>query len=197
MKINLTDPDTRAALATQSEPNYRFSATPQETAFARMLAQGESLPVAFREAGFGTGLTDPQCWTRGARLAKTKRITERIHWFQELIDRKFDVREERVMAELAAVAFSDPADFVTPANEPVAIHDLPRSARAAISQIDMGERPDGSSFLRLRLNDKMKALQALVKIKNMEAAHQANAAPTIQIGFKTAGQTYEHDDEET
>ena len=196
MTIDLTDTDARTALANQSEPHYRFSATPKETAFARLLAQGASLPVAFREAGFGTGLSDAKCWTQGARLAKTKRVTERLHWFEELISRKFDVREERVMAELAAVAFSDPADFVTPDNEPVSIHNLPKSARAAISQIDMGERPDGTTYLRLRLNDKMKALQALVKIKNMEAAHQANSAPTIQIGFKSAGQTYEHDDEE-
>ena len=41
--------------------------------------------------------------------------------------------------------------------------------------------------------DKLKALNQLVKIKDMEKQHQANIAPKIEIGLQK-GATYEEDE---
>jgi len=176
--------DRELALNRMDEPKFSQKATMKEMVFARLLAQGEDLPIALDEAGLASDLTKAQCWSKGARLAKTVRVQERVLWYRELINRRFDVREDRVLGELAAIAFSDPLDFVDDKGEVLPLHKLPKHARAAVSTIDQERREDGTYYIRLRLVDKMKSLNQLVKIKNMEQSHQAATAPTIEIGFK-------------
>jgi hypothetical protein len=175
------------------EPKFSMIATVQETDFARRLAIGVPVPDAYSQSGLGPGKTRKQCWSRGANLAKTKRIEERMEYYSQLATRRMDIREDRILAELASIAFSDPADFVDTHGAPLDIREMPPHARAAINIIDSGLRPDRTPYIRLKLNDKLKALQMLVKIKNMEQAHQSASAPTIEIGFKQ-GATYEDTD---
>ncbi|MBN21326.1 MAG: hypothetical protein CL678_08575 [Bdellovibrionaceae bacterium] len=174
------------------EANFKLMATIEETDFARQIAVGVPLPEAYENCGLGKGMTRRQCWSRGAYLAKSKRIEERTKFFQAMINHRMDIREDRILSELAAIAFSDPADFLDDDGFPLPIKLLPKHARAAISVIDTGVRPTGEPYMRLRLADKLKALNQLVKIKDMEKQHQANTAPKIEIGLK--GRTYEEDE---
>jgi len=166
------------------EPKFSTIATVQETNFARQLAIGVSMPDAYVESGLGKDFTRRQCWSRGANLAKTRRIEERVAHFKSMVNRRMDIREDRILVELASIAFSDPRDFVDDDGFPLPIHMLPPHARAAVNIIDTGIKPGGMPYLRLRLSDKLKALQQLVKIKDMEKAHQAHSAPVIEIGIK-------------
>ena len=175
------------------EAKFKLIATVEETDFARQLAVGVPLPQAYEDCGLGKGMTRRQCWSRGAYLAKSKRIEERTQFFQAMMNHRMDIREDRILGELAAIAFSDPADFLDDDGFPLPIKMLPPHARAAISVIDTGVRPTGEPYLRLRLGDKLKALNQLVKIKDMEKQHQANTAPKIEIGLKK-GTTYEEEE---
>jgi len=88
---------------------------------------------------------------------------------------RFMITNERILQEMACVAFLDPADLLEDDGSVKPIHEMPEEARRAISGLDVSEIWDGprgerqvvGTLKKLGITSKMKALSELARIRNM------------------------------
>lgn len=108
---------------------------------------------------------------------------------QELAE-KFDVSRERVMAEIAKVAFFDSRTLFDPSGNLIPVHELPSDVAAVIAGIDVTvESPhfgpkDGLTVLltkRYKLASKLTALDLLAKILGMYAETQLGELSALKV----------------
>lgn len=104
---------------------------------------------------------------------------------KELLE-QIGVTTYRVLQELAAIAFADVRDYYTESNALKNIKDLPANAAAALICIDVFEvySPDGEKVgetKRIRMNDKLKALELLGRYLNMFEKDNKAAAPQVSV----------------
>jgi hypothetical protein len=182
---DFSDEDAKQAIEASSTRNLRHITSPQEKLFAREMALTGDLSRSYRLAYSQecTHLKPSQIRLKAARLLTRARVDEIYQYYKEAVSARMDIREERILRELACIAFSDPAELY--ADDGVNfknIHEIPAHVRASISKFKTGYTKDGI-ITDLQLNDKMKALQMLVNIKNMDAENKAAKAPTIRIAL--------------
>ena len=184
-----SDPDLREALDSAPQARFQYLASPQEDQFARACVVMPSIRQAYLLAGFPAGTNTLQM---ASRLRGTPRIEERVAHYAAVQAARLDIRDERLLAELAAVAFSDPADFYGPDGDKlVNIHDIPRHARAAIKTInddtrttvDVEGNVTTNRSTHIALIDKGKALETLIRVKGLikDPKTAASATPVVII----------------
>ena len=137
---------------------------PRQEAFCHGVAKGLRKGVAYRQAGYKGDYG----------VARTSSISQRPHILKridELIALGADhaqVTIDKVVRELALIAFSNPSDFVGDDDQPLALHQLTRDQAAAVQTVDVIEQYDGkgrvsSRRFKYRLHDKRAALETLGK----------------------------------
>ena len=189
-----SDEDAKAAIQSTGSPNLQFITSPPEKLFAREMALTGDLARSYRLAfPEKCALLKPaQVRVMAARLLTRDRVDEIYQYYKQAIAARMDIREERILQELAAIAFCDPAQMYEDDGQTLRnIHTIPSHVRAAITKFKTGYTRDGV-MTEVQLIDKMKALQALVNIKNMDAENKAAKAPTVRIKLNT-GATYNVD----
>ena len=172
------DKDLVEAVQRFQAPVFQYTPTTPEILFARYFALSGDLYNAYLQANLPTKATDTKAsiTAKSSRLLATERVQERYQYFRQLIETKMDCREDRVVAELSALAFADPADFYDPATgKLLPINKIPPHARAAIKTYD----PENNE---LQLYDKNATLKTVVAIKNMDGDNKEAQAPKIVIG---------------
>jgi phage terminase small subunit len=142
---------------------------PRQAAFvAHYVANGGNATQAAIKAGYSKQTADQQ----GHALLKHPRvsveITERLAGAQK----ELDVTAERVLAEVAKLAFSNMADYLRAGHDGAPVLDfsnLTRDQAAALESVTVEEFTDGRSDkrevrrTRFKLADKTKSLEMLMK----------------------------------
>lgn len=110
------------------------------------------------------------------RSAIEKRIDER--------SAKSENTQQRILDELKAIAFSDIRKIFTDKNDLKKIHDLDNETAAAVSSIDVEDSHVGkgkfATTKKVKLHDKMRALQMLGKHHGMFKENEASAEDVVK-----------------
>ena len=157
-------------------------ASPQEQAFARIYALTHSTKRAAQAAGL-----DLDEATRFLSLAS---VREQIDYYVELQIQKLDIRTDRILQELAAIGFADPAEFFDDDGDAIPLHQLPPHVRATIKSIDISQTEDlladGTIRTKKRINiqvwDKLKALDIAAKAKGLYLDNAVPPTPIMDMG---------------
>ena len=169
-----------------ANPVFEFIVPPHEQAFAREMALTGDLYKSF-VASFSPddhrNLSPAKVRAKAAHLLSKPRIDERYQYYKTLLASRMDIRSDRILRELASIAFADPADYYEADGRTLRnIHTIPSHARATLESFETGVTRDGN-YTKMKLAPKMAALKMLVDIKNMTADSNRDKAPTINIAL--------------
>ncbi|MDH5572496.1 MAG: terminase small subunit, partial [Gammaproteobacteria bacterium] len=109
----------------------------------------------------------------GPRALKDPHVVEYLEQKRVQAEDKADISEERILKELACLAFLDPADFYQENGDLKSIHDIPEHARRALSGMKitavLANKDDESLVTNkeIKYNDKKPSLELLMKYKGM------------------------------
>lgn len=81
------------------------------------------------------------------------------------------ITTKRILTELARIAFIDPAEFYDEGGNVKDIHSISETARRAISEYSESTGRDGEGRRRVRVSDKLRALELLGKYLGMYKDH--------------------------
>lgn len=142
--------------------------TPKEEAFATGLAAGLSQSDAYRQA-----YPHSQKWrahaihSRASTLAASEKVQQRFAELREKAAAANEVTIERIVAELAKIAFGDARRVMKWGPRGVELLDseqLPDDAAAIVSEVSETVSKEGGS-LKVKTHDKLGALRMLADIK--------------------------------
>ena len=181
------------ALAQIEPPDFQYAATAQEETFARLLPT-HAPEKAYREAGYPCSNNVHKTITLALALAGQPQIVERTSYQRMILEAKYDLRTERIYAEYAAIAFSDPADYLDSDGAVLPVEQIRPRARASIKEMETTRYPNGRITTKLKLHDKGGALDALARIKGLfekDNAQQARVYIDVKRKAEVQGQSDE------
>lgn len=136
------------------------------------------------EAAKRAGYSQKTAYSQGHRLLKHAEIQKELSKIQARIADKLDVSAERVVAELARIAFSDMRDVATWGPGGVALKDcgtLTENQARAVAEVSQTEFK-GIVKTKIKLYDKVKALENLAKHLGL-LTEKIEHSGTISAGF--------------
>ena len=121
----------------------------------------------------------------GSRLLTNANVAAYLAERQKALQRRTEVTQERVIGELAAIAFADVADYVQIINEDgfpmvqlTPTKDIPANKRAAIASIKQG-----NNGIEVKLHNKLDALDKLGRHLGLFKEHDQDTEETADDGF--------------
>ncbi len=117
--------------------------------------------LAYREAYSSEGCAAATIHRKAAELMKNGKVTARLAELQAIANAEFRHLARQVIEEVAAIAFTDIADFFDARGHLRPLAELPRPARAAISSFKL--RGSGET-VAVTMADKLKALALLAQL---------------------------------
>lgn len=154
-------------------------------------AQGNATKAAIL-AGYSEH-TAPQI---GSRLLRRPDIKEAVQARQERLAKKADVTAERVIKELAVIAFSDIRGLFDEHGKLKPVHELPEEVARSLASVEISKertRKDGEVITdewvsKLKTWDKPKALEMLGRHLAMwqDKGDGTSQRITVNIGFLTS-----------
>lgn len=127
------------------------------------LANGHNATEAAKTAGF----SPKTAYAQGSRLLKRVEVQSMLAKAQGEFNSRYEVTRERIVAEMAKLAFSNMGDYIDTEGR-VILANLTREQTAAISEITTetyqdGKGPDAETIKRvkLKLHDKPRSLELL------------------------------------
>ena len=140
--------------------------TPKREAFAAGLAAGQTQAAAYRAAfPHSAKWRDGAVWTEASKLAALPEVRQRVDDLMAAAAAKNGVTVERVVAELARVAFGDRRRLMTWGPNGVKLRDsetISEDDAAAVAEVSETVNAAGGS-IKLKTHDKVKALELLGK----------------------------------
>lgn len=127
------------------------------------LADPTNAGAAARRAGYSAATADQAA----SRLLATPTIWNRIQAERERIMRMRSVSFSRIVQELADVGFVDIDEAFNEDGELLPLHDMPARLRRAISSIEVESTDRGSVMTKIRLNNKIGALDQMAKLLDL------------------------------
>lgn len=146
--------------------------TPNREAFAAGLAQGLTQAEAYRRA-FPKSLKwkDATVWSRASQLAADGKVQARVAELCAKAAASNQVTVERVVAELARLAFFDVRQLVDATGAPRSIHELDDDTARAIAGLEIARVGNAEvgvgEVLKFKLADKGANLERLGKYLKM------------------------------
>jgi phage terminase small subunit len=141
--------------------------TAQQAAFVAALLASEAFnpTEAARQVGYKDA--PKSAW----RLMQNPSVRKALGKAQRERAERAEITADKVLAEIAAVAFSNPKDMLKPDGGIMSLRDMPKHTAAAIRDINVGfsENPDEEGqfsrqmFCSVKLHDKLTALGLLSK----------------------------------
>lgn len=140
--------------------------------FAAAIVSGQTQADAYREAyPASKKWANQKVAEKASVFAKSKEVVARIEKLREKAMTKNEVTAERIVAELAKLAFMDPRKLFDESGMPLGVAGLDDDTAAAIAGVDtvmIGNRDAGmGQVLKLKLADKKGALDTLARINGM------------------------------
>lgn len=152
--------------------------TPAQEAFAGAVASGKTQAEAYRQA-YPKSLKwkDKTVWSRASELMAKSEVSGRVKELVKLAAERNEVTVERVLKEIARIAFFDVRKLADPSGNALAIHELDDDTAAAIQGLDVaiergrpgddGEEPNVTTVRKYKVADKNSALEKLGKYLSM------------------------------
>ena len=138
--------------------------TPQQEAFAAGVAQGLSQAAAYRRAyPRSVAWKDETVWEKASRLAAQGKVQARIADIMAKAAAANEVTQERIVKELARVAFANKRAVMRWGPGGVTLVDsdeLSEDDAAIVSEVQETTTESGGS-IKLKTHDKLKALELL------------------------------------
>ena len=113
------------------------------------------------------GYSKTSAYELGSRLLKNVEIQAEIKRHIAIREQKMNVTDQRIIEELAMVAFSDPREYYDDEGELLPIQQLSEAAAKALSEFTVKEGKDGSTVTKIKRDSKLSALETLAKIRTM------------------------------
>lgn len=143
--------------------------SPKRLVFAREYLKDLNATAAARRAGYRG--TAHALEVTGSELLRKPEVAAMIANLQAKRAERTQITADRVLVELARIAFLDPADLFDANGNPKAIADIPEHARRAIIGCDVVQLYEGAGQTRkqdgevrkIRLADKVRALELLAR----------------------------------
>lgn len=117
------------------------------------------------QAAIRAGYSERTAYRIGAELLQKTSVAEAIAAGQAKRAQRVEITADRVVAELAKIAFADPRDLMEWGPDGVKLKasaDLTEEQAASVAEVSETTTKDGGS-LRLKKHDKLKALELLGK----------------------------------
>lgn len=121
------------------------------------------------QAAIRAGYSEKGAEVRGSELLRVRKVAEAIAEGKQKRADRLEITQDRVLQELARIAFFDPRKLFTAAGNPIDIADLDDETAAVIAGLDIvvertDEGRDGfSSVRKYKIADKLGALQAAMR----------------------------------
>jgi len=156
------------------------------------VTNGYNAAAAARSAGFAESSAN----TQGAKLVAKPRVKAAIDALIAPTLKKLNVTKDRIIEELALIAFSDIGEAFNANGDLLPIHDMPESIRRALSGIDVdmlfegrGEDKEHVGFTKkIRTWEKTKAIELLGKhLKMWTDKIEINERPKVVVRDFTGG----------
>jgi len=163
---------TKAAASEPADASSKSRLGPRQAAFVReYLAAGcANAKQAAIRAGYAGGASAE---VTASRLLKNPKIAAEIGKARNRLFRRHEVNADRVLREIAAIAYLDPADLFDEQGELLPVRRMPKRGRCAIAAVHFKDGvPRTLSF-----RDKMKALSILVKKLGLLSGESVRPAP--------------------
>jgi phage terminase small subunit len=137
--------------------------TPKQTRFA----QEYLFDLNAKQAAIRAGYSPKTAEVQGSRLLGHPNVQAAVDAAMQARSRRAEVTADRVVTELAKIAFADMRDYWPRAGETIDLHRLDQDRTAAIEEITIDEAVDPAGVLhrrtRLKLHDKLAALTNLAR----------------------------------
>lgn len=136
------------------------------------------------ESAIKAGYSKKTAYSQGCRLLKNVKIKQYID--EQLKERasKLDITPNRILEELGHIAFFDISNIYDN-SKLINIDDLPESISRAISGIKVREEKNGNitvaDIIEVKSNDKLRALEMLMKHLGMYEADNSQSAVTVEV----------------
>lgn len=171
-----------------AKPKSHLECTPKEDALAREVAlTTNSLAECYLAAGYSSGVGTAR--NQATKTLRKPHVAERVDYYKSMAAAKLDIRNERITAEFAAIAFLDPIDVFDIEGGIMRVKDLdkiPAWARRAIMSIKQTESEFGTS-IEVKFHPKTAALTKLAEIKNMFKENNKGKAPSVHLDLSFPG----------
>jgi len=118
---------------------------------------------AAKLAGYSNG----NATSYGSELLRKPHICAEIKRLIAIREKALGVTDQRIIEELAICAFSDPRDYYDDEGELLPIQQLSEAAAKALSEFTVKEGKDSGTVTKIKINNKLKALETLARIHNM------------------------------
>lgn len=156
---------------------------PQEM-FAAGVAQGLSQAQAYRNAYPASAKwKDESVWQRASKLAADAKVQSRVQELLKQAAANNEVTVDRVVKELARLAFFDIRKLVNTDGTPLPLHNLDDDTAAAVSGLEVARVGNAmigeGEVLKFKLADKKGALELLGK--HLGAFEQDNKQKQAQV----------------
>ena len=149
------------------------------------------------QAAIRAGYAERTAYSQGQRLLKNVEVSAFIAKLAKKAGEKVELTAERVLQEIMAIAFFDPAQLFNERGDPLPITEIPEAARRAISGIDMaivGKDEDSETVRKIRLSPKQGSLELLCRHLGLwKETHEHD----VQHTFRMVLQPGDNDKEET
>lgn len=137
--------------------------------------------AAYRSAGYAARGNSSE--VRAVNLLRHGKVAAYIAMRESkaraIADSRYDINQDNVLAELAGIVYSDPADLYDENGDVLPIHKMPERARRAIASIE--HTRDGA--LKIKLWSKVQGADMLAKHLNLYEQHQKAAVPVNDNPF--------------
>ena len=133
--------------------------TPKQAEFVRQYL----VDLNATQAAIRAGYSEKTAYSTGQRMLKNVEVQNAIAQAQVQRTKRTEITADRVVAELAKIAFADPRELMEWGPEGVKLKDsadLTEGQAASVAEVSETTTKDGGS-LRLKKHDKVKALELL------------------------------------
>ena len=139
-------------------------------------------------AAIEAGYSKRTAFVQGSRLLRNVEVTALIEQTQRALAERSEISQEMVVQELARIAFNDMTNVAEWGPEGVTVKassELPEMVRRCIAEVTQTVTAAGGSTVRVKLHDKLAALQLLGKHLGMfDNRSQALSPGKIEITIR-------------
>lgn len=141
--------------------------TNKQLAFCREYLVDRNATQAAIRAGYATKGAE----VTGSQLLRNPKVQSKLTELEKPITEKLEITAEKVLQELANIAFFDPAELYDEKGNLRDIHNIPAPTRRVIASLDVTEEFTNGiktgTVKKVRLNSKIKALELLGKTNTL------------------------------
>jgi len=113
------------------------------------------------------GYSNRSARTIASKLLRKDNIRQEIKRLITIREKKLNITDQNIIEELAICAFSDPRDYYDDDGKLLPIQELSEMAAKALSEFTVKEGKDSGTVTKIKINNKLKALETLARIHNM------------------------------